>query len=112
MIDPGGRGLLLYQEDLGSLASDFIGAVPGHSLVGAALTQAVEAVNRGDGGVLWLSTGPALMTRLLAATIAGKIGEYSPGRKPRWRSIAPRPFNRSAIGARWRTSRRAERPGA
>jgi mannosyltransferase OCH1-like enzyme len=55
-----------YQEPYGTIANNFIGAVPGHAIVVAALHAAVEAVNRGDHDIIWLSTGPGLLTRAFA----------------------------------------------
>ncbi len=72
---PGAR-LLLYQEDFGTIGNNLIGAVPGHPLIGRALRLAVEAVNRGDKDILWLSTGPGLLTRAFADLLA------EPGREP------------------------------
>ena len=67
VIDPGGRALLLYQEDIGSVANSFIGAAQNDKAIGEALELAVASVNRGDGDVLWLSTGPGLLTRVLGS---------------------------------------------
>lgn len=61
-----GHSLITYQEDLGSIGNNFIAAVPGHPVIRAALTQATEAINRGDQDVLWLSTGPGLISRVIA----------------------------------------------
>jgi hypothetical protein len=66
---PGAR-LLLYQEDFGTIGNNVIGAVPGHPVIGRALRLAVEAINRGDKDILWLSTGPGLLTRAFAASLA------------------------------------------
>ena len=65
-----GAGLVLYQEDVCSLGNNFIGAVPNHPLIERALRLAVEAVNRGDNDILWLSTGPGLLTRAFAGLFA------------------------------------------
>jgi Glycosyltransferase sugar-binding region containing DXD motif len=72
---PGAR-LLLYQEDFGTVGNNLIGAVPGHPLIGRALRLAVEAINRGDNDIPWLSTGPGLLTRAFASLLA------DPGREP------------------------------
>ena len=63
--------LALYQEDLGTLGNNFIAAVPHHPLLGRALDVAVAAVNAGDTDAVWLGTGPGLMTRAFAQTLAG-----------------------------------------
>ncbi|MDI9847777.1 tetratricopeptide repeat protein [Rhodoblastus sp. 17X3] len=70
-IDPGDRSLFVYQEDLGTVANNFIGVVPRHPVIGHALVAAREAIERGDTDMLWLATGPGLMTRCLAAHLAG-----------------------------------------
>lgn len=70
---PEGADLVLYQEDLGTIGNNFIAAIPGHPLISAALSAGVEAVNRGDADLLWLSTGPGLITRIFAQTMS-KLG--------------------------------------
>lgn len=62
--------LVLYQEDLGTLGNNMIAAAPGHPVIARALAMAVEALNRGDSDLLWLSTGPGLVSRAFAATLA------------------------------------------
>ncbi|KQT82837.1 tetratricopeptide repeat protein [Aurantimonas sp. Leaf443] len=66
----GGHGLVVYQEDLGSLGNNFIAARPRHPVIVRALDLAVAAVNRGDTDILWLATGPALLTRAAAGLMA------------------------------------------
>jgi len=70
-----GADLVLYQEDIGTIGNNFIGAVPGHPLIGRALRLAVEAINRGDIDMLWLSTGPGMLTRAFAGLIAESTRE-------------------------------------
>jgi tetratricopeptide (TPR) repeat protein len=70
-LDPGDRSLIVYQEDLGTVANNFIGVVPQHPVIGHALAAAREAIARGDTDMLWLATGPGLLTRSLAAHLAG-----------------------------------------
>src|SRR5262249_25296411 len=67
---PNHAGLCLYQEDYGTIGNDFLGTIAGHPVVQRALDLAVTAVNRGDADMLWLSTGPGLITRAFAQTIA------------------------------------------
>ena len=69
-IDAGGYGLLLYQEDIGSLGNNFIGATLRQPIIGRALAHATEAVNRGDADILWLATGPGLLSRTFASILA------------------------------------------
>jgi hypothetical protein len=70
-IDPGDCDLVLYQEDFGTVGNNFIGAVPRHPVISAALQAAMEAILRGDSDLLWLATGPGLLTRRLAGYLAG-----------------------------------------
>jgi tetratricopeptide (TPR) repeat protein len=69
-IIPGHADLVLYQEDVASIGNNFIAARPGHPVIVQALARAVEAINRGDTDNVWLSTGPALLTRALATHLA------------------------------------------
>lgn len=74
-IDPGTVDLLLYQEEnIGSTGNNFIGAAPGHPVIVSALEEAVAAVHRGDSDILWLSTGPGLLTRKVAAYLVSDLG--------------------------------------
>ena len=59
-----------YQEDYGTLGNNFLGANSNHPVLRLALELGVRATNRGDHDVLWLSTGPALLTRAFAQLIA------------------------------------------
>ncbi len=77
-IDVTSFGLLVYQENFGSIANNFIGAAPRHPIIGAALNNAVSAINRGGIEVLWLSTGPGLITRA-AAQVVARTPELSTG---------------------------------
>jgi tetratricopeptide (TPR) repeat protein len=59
-----------YQEEFATIGANFIGAAPGHPVIARALEQAVEAVNRGDHDMPWLSTGSGLLTRAFAQLVA------------------------------------------
>jgi tetratricopeptide (TPR) repeat protein len=76
-VDPGECSLLLYQEDFGTIGNNFMGAIARHPAIEQALLSAIEAVNRGDSDVVWLSTGPGLLTRgvarFLAEDMAGRL---------------------------------------
>jgi len=67
------RALLVYQEDIGSIGNDFLGAKPRHPIIIDALAAAVCAIGRGDRDLLWLSTGPGLVTRIVACAIARNL---------------------------------------
>jgi tetratricopeptide (TPR) repeat protein len=62
--------LVLYQEDIGSIGNNFIGAAPGDPVLGLALRNVTLAVNRGDSDLLWLLSGPGLLTRALGTYIS------------------------------------------
>ena len=63
---PAYADLVVYQENYATIANNFIGAIPHHPVIVRALKLAVEAVNRGDHDIVWLSTGPGLLTRTFA----------------------------------------------
>jgi tetratricopeptide (TPR) repeat protein len=67
---PGGAEFVAYQENYGSIANNFLAAVPGHPVIARALDLATTALNRGDKDFVWLSTGPGLMTRAMAQVLA------------------------------------------
>jgi Glycosyltransferase sugar-binding region containing DXD motif len=86
VVPPHAR-LALFQEEYGTVGNNSIGVVPGHPVIALALDLAVEAIGRGDQDNLaldlaveaigrgdqdnlWLSTGPGLLTRALARTLA------------------------------------------
>jgi mannosyltransferase OCH1-like enzyme/Flp pilus assembly protein TadD len=66
LVVPPKAHLVVYQEDLGTLGNNFIAAVPQEPVIGRALHLAVDAINRGDNDLLWLSTGPGLLARAFA----------------------------------------------
>jgi hypothetical protein len=67
---PAQAGFVAYQEEYGTLGNNFLAARPGHPLIGRALQWVTEAVNRGDTDMLWLATGPGLLTRAFCGTLA------------------------------------------
>ena len=66
----GCASLVLYQEDLGSVGNNFIIAAPEHPVIKRALDKAVEAINQGACDLLWLATGPGLLTRAVCSFVA------------------------------------------
>lgn len=92
---PDSASLAVYQEDFGTLGSNFVAARPNHPVIATSLRLAVTAINRGDADIGWLSTGPALLTRaFVAAEAAGSDhAGLSPGtivhtRRRLFRSVA------------------------
>jgi mannosyltransferase OCH1-like enzyme len=77
-IAPSDCELVVYQEDYGTIANDFIGVVPGHPVLKRALTEAVTAVNRGDADILWLATGPGLLSRAFVREILRVDNDRAP----------------------------------
>jgi tetratricopeptide (TPR) repeat protein len=69
-LAPPGTSLVAYQENYGTIANNLIAAAPRHPVVLRALDLATAAINRGDGDTIWLSTGPGLMTRAFAQSLA------------------------------------------
>jgi tetratricopeptide (TPR) repeat protein len=68
-----GTTLFLSQENYGTIGNNFMGAVPGHPVIERALALVTEAMNRGDADLLWLSTGPGLLTRAFAHVFVGLV---------------------------------------
>jgi mannosyltransferase OCH1-like enzyme len=69
-VVPAGAEFVSYQEDFGTLANNFLGAVPRHPVIRRALELGVLALNRGDNDTLWLATGPGLLTRAFAQVVS------------------------------------------
>lgn len=67
---PPGTELLLSQENSGPVGNNFIGATERHPVIVSALSAGVAAINQGGNESLWLSTGPGLLSRCLAAWLA------------------------------------------
>ena len=124
VIDPGDSDLVVYQEDFGTIGNNFIGAVASHPAIALALTDATEAILRGDADLLWLATGPGLITRCLARWIAGDPVEklqriHVFERHELWRAIAMhrvssykqrgKHWGRAAFGKKLRSPRPAAR---
>ncbi len=73
-IDSGTADLQSYQEEnIGATGNNFIGAAPEHPVIVAALEKSVGAIKRGDSDLLWLSAGPGLLTRQVAAYLVGDL---------------------------------------
>ena len=70
--------LVASQEDFGTIGNDFIAAAPGHPVLKSALEEAVDAANRGDNDMIWLSTGPGAMTRSVGKFLAADLDRQLP----------------------------------
>ena len=67
-----------HQEDPGSIGNNVLGAAPRHPVIARALGEATAAILRGDRDIVWLTTGPGLLTRALAHWLASepeRLGE-------------------------------------
>ena len=61
--------LATYQEEFATLGNNLIGAQPGHRAIELAFTGAIAALMRSDRDIIWLSTGPALLTRSFVSAL-------------------------------------------
>ncbi len=66
----GGACFVACQERYGTIANNFLACVPQHPVILAALDGAVAAVKRETRGMIWLETGPGLLTRALAGVVS------------------------------------------
>ena len=69
--------LALHQDNFAAIGNNFIAATAEHPVLQRALSMAVTAVNRGDQDLIWLSTGPGLLTRAFAI-------EWATAHEPNW----------------------------
>ena len=69
-LDRGGKDLIVCLEDWGTAGNNFIAAAPGHPVIERALNAAIATLNSSDNEMIWLATGPGLLTRCLAGYIA------------------------------------------
>ncbi len=69
LLEPG-VDLVLVRGELGLLTTGFLAATPGHDLLRRARDLAALSINRGDRDLLWLATGPGLLTRAFAQYLA------------------------------------------
>jgi Flp pilus assembly protein TadD len=68
-----GRSLIVWQEDRGNIANDFMAAAPGHPAIVAALNEAVQNVLDTYTESTWLATGPGLVTRCVGKWLAANL---------------------------------------
>lgn len=69
LLYPEDISLAIYQENYGTVANNFVGASRGHPVILRPLDLATEAMLRGDSDIVWLSTGPGLLTRAFAQVV-------------------------------------------
>jgi tetratricopeptide (TPR) repeat protein len=74
LILPAEAGFVACQEDHGTIGNNVLGCAPGNPIIERALSLAATAVNRRDKDMIWLMTGPGLLTRA-AAQVLSEGGE-------------------------------------
>lgn len=62
-LAPASARFVGYQEEYATLGNNVLGAAAGHPIIARALESAVIALLRGDRDVIWLSTGPGMLSR-------------------------------------------------
>jgi len=67
---PPGTTFAGYLEEFGTIGNNLLAVAPGHPVIGRAMQLAAQSVNRGDADVVWLATGPGLITRAFAQILA------------------------------------------
>jgi tetratricopeptide (TPR) repeat protein len=73
-IVPAEARFVACQEEHGTIGNNLLASAPESPVIGRALSLGVEAVNRGDRDMIWLMTGPGLLTRA-AARVLSEGGE-------------------------------------
>jgi tetratricopeptide (TPR) repeat protein len=71
-----GVGMLLSQDGFGTLANNVMVVPPAHPLIALALGLATRSLLRGDADMMWLATGPGLLTRAFAQWLPEKPTEW------------------------------------
>ena len=79
---PANADFVGWHEVFGTLGNNFLGAIPEHPAIGLALMLSAAAIHRGDADVVWLSSGPGLVTRAFARVLASPNAD--------WKSIVER----------------------
>lgn len=69
-----GAALATYQEEFATLGNNLIGAQPEHRAIELALAGAITALMRSDRDIIWLSTGPGLLTRSFISALLEQGG--------------------------------------
>jgi hypothetical protein len=67
---PSSATFVCAQDEYGALSNNFIGATTSDPTMSLALQTAADEVNRGDHGMIWLTTGPGLLTRAFARALS------------------------------------------
>jgi tetratricopeptide (TPR) repeat protein len=70
--------LILCRGELGLLGTGLMAAAPGNAVLRRAARQALVSAGRGDRDLLWLASGPGLLTRCFAQELAENPAELGP----------------------------------
>jgi tetratricopeptide (TPR) repeat protein len=63
-------GFVSYQEEYGTLGNNFLAVSSHHPIISLALSWAIEALQQDTLGLVWLATGPGLITRAFTRHVA------------------------------------------
>lgn len=81
LLQPGTEALF-WQEPSGNLGNNIIAVRPQHPVLARALALAVTAINRGDRDIVWMLTGPGLLTRAFALCLAEADADWRDWLRP------------------------------
>ena len=68
-LPTGQADFVAYQEEYATLGNNVLGARAGHPVIATALNDALMALEQRDADIIWLSTGPGLLTRSFARAL-------------------------------------------
>jgi mannosyltransferase OCH1-like enzyme len=72
-LQTGAANFVAYQEEYGTLGTNVIGVQPGHPVILAALEEAIRAMETGASDIIWLSTGPGLLSRSFTRVLLSHV---------------------------------------
>ena len=65
--------LIILQEDIACIGNNFLGCIPGQSIIQTAFERAVENLNYYCNEAPWFTTGPGLLTRAVGSSLAAYL---------------------------------------
>ena len=71
-LPTGEAGFVAYQEWYATLGNNVLGVQAGHPVITTAFNDALAALERRDADIVWLSTGPGLLTRSFARALRSR----------------------------------------
>lgn len=75
-LDTGATQFVAYQEEFATLGNNVIGAAPGQKIITLALENAVATLEQGNNDIVWLSTGPGLLSRSFVQAMPGQPAQW------------------------------------